>query len=41
MSPSLLAGRRDGKAKVLKALWIYQGIDPGDLSVGNGERHHG
>lgn len=40
MSPSLPAGRRDGNAEALEAFWIYQGIDPGDLPVGNGERHH-
>jgi len=37
----LLAGRWDDEAEVLKAFWIYQDIDPGDLSVGDGERHHG
>ena len=37
----MFAGRRDSEVELLEALGIGEGIDPGDLSVGDGERHHG
>ena len=40
-SPALFIGRWDDEVELPEALWIHEGIDLRDLSVSDGERHHG
>lgn len=40
-SPALFIGRWDDDVELPEALWIHEGIDLRDLSVSDGERHHG